>query len=205
MFQPKWKVDCNELSYRKDKEGKKIPYATPPGPSELIGTPVLYEDKIYCAIGQDPEHGDGVGRLSCIDASTGKVIWKYLDVGRTISTASVHEGLVYIAEYAGIIHCLDAETGKLYWTHDSFSRIWGSTLVADGKVLLGNEDGDLLIIDHGKDKPKVRNRKYGSTCLQFSSRCQQYSLCCHADSPLRHWEIFHNSQSWEKLSFGLCL
>ena len=23
LFQPKWKVDCNELSYRKDKEGKK--------------------------------------------------------------------------------------------------------------------------------------------------------------------------------------
>jgi len=106
LFQPKWKVDCNELSYRKDKEGKKIPYATPPGPSELIGTPVLYEDKVYCAIGQDPEHGDGVGRFSCIDASNGKVLWKYTDVGRTISTASVHEGLVYIAEYAGIIHCL---------------------------------------------------------------------------------------------------
>ena len=81
LFQPKWKVDCNELSYRKDKKGKKIPYATPPGPSELIGTPVLYEDKVYCAIGQDPEHGDGVGRLSCIDASSGKVLWKYTDVG----------------------------------------------------------------------------------------------------------------------------
>jgi outer membrane protein assembly factor BamB len=162
LFQPKWKVDCNELSYRKDKEGKKIPYATPPGPSELIGTPVLYEDKVYCAIGQDPEHGDGVGRLSCIDASSGKVLWKYTDVGRTISTASVHEGLVYIAEYAGIIHCLDAETGKVYWTHDSFSRIWGSTLVADDKVLLGNEDGDLLIIDHGKEKPKVKTVNMGA-------------------------------------------
>ena len=71
MFQPIWKVDCNEPNYRKDSDGKKIPYATPPGPSELIGTPVLYEGKVYCAIGQDPEHGDGVGRLSCIDAKTG--------------------------------------------------------------------------------------------------------------------------------------
>ena len=115
LFQPKWKVDCNELSYRKDKEGKKIPYATPPGPSELIGTPILYENKVYCAIGQDPEHGDGVGRLTCIDALSGKVLWKYTDVGRTISTASVHEGLVYLAEYAGIIHCLDANTGEVYW------------------------------------------------------------------------------------------
>ena len=59
--------------------------------------------------------------------------------------------MVYQAEYAGILHCLDAETGEVYWTHDSYSRIWGSTLLVDGKLLLGNEDGDLLIFDHGKE------------------------------------------------------
>ena len=162
LFEPLWKVDCNEPSYRKDKDGKKIPYATPPGPSELIGTPVLYEGKVYCAIGQDPEHGDGVGRLSCIDAETGKVIWKYTDVGRTISTVSIADDLVYIAEYAGIIHCLDANSGKVYWTYDSFSRIWGSTLVVDGKLILGNEDGDLLVMNHGKTKPKVKTVSMGA-------------------------------------------
>ena len=162
LFQPLWKVDCNEPSYRKDKDGKKIPYATPPGPSELIGTPVLYKDKVYCAIGQDPEHGDGVGRLSCIDVKDGKVLWKYTDVGRTISTVSVADDLVYLAEYSGIIHCLDAHSGKVYWTHDSFSRIWGSTLVVDGKLILGNEDGDLLIMDHGKSKPKVETIDMGA-------------------------------------------
>jgi outer membrane protein assembly factor BamB len=162
LFQPLWKVDCNEPNYRKDKDGKKIPYATPPGPSELIGTPVLYKDKVYCAIGQDPEHGDGVGRLSCIDVKNGKVLWKYTDVGRTISTVSVADDLVYLAEYSGIIHCLDAHSGKVYWTHDSFSRIWGSTLVVDGKLILGNEDGDLLIMDHGKSKPKVETIDMGA-------------------------------------------
>jgi outer membrane protein assembly factor BamB len=162
LFQPIWKVDCNEPNYRKDSDGKKIPYATPPGPSELIGTPVLYEGKVYCAIGQDPEHGDGVGRLSCIDAKTGKIVWKYTDVGRTISTVSIADDLVYIAEYAGLIHCVDANTGKVYWTHDSFSRIWGSTLIADGKLILGNEDGDLLVMDHGKSKPKVKTINMGA-------------------------------------------
>jgi len=159
LFLPKWKLDCNEPHYRVDNEGRKIPYATPPGPSELIATPVLYENKIYCSIGQDPEHGDGVGRLSCINAKTGEVIWKNTDVGRTISTPSVGDGLVYQAEYAGILHCLDANTGEVYWTHDSYSRIWGSTLLVDGKVLLGNEDGDLLIFEHGKEfsEPKSIN------------------------------------------------
>ena len=121
-----------------------------------------FDDKIYVAIGQDPEHGDGVGRLSCIDVKSGKVLWKYTEAGRTISTVSVMDDLVYLAEYAGIIHCLDAQTGKVYWTYDSFSRIWGSTLVAGGKVLLGNEDGDLLVLDHGKDKPKVESINMGA-------------------------------------------
>lgn len=162
LFNPIWKVDCNEPRYRIDDQGNNVPYATPPGPSEIIGTPVLYEGKVYCAIGQDPEHGDGVGRLSCIDARNGEIIWKNTDVGRTISTVSVFEDLVYIAEYAGLIHCMDANTGEVYWSYDSFSRIWGSTLVAGGKVLLGNEDGDLLIIDHGKDKPEVEMINMGA-------------------------------------------
>jgi len=162
LFIPKWKVDCNEPHYRIDKSGKKVPYATPPGPSELIGTPVLYDEKIYVAIGQDPEHGDGVGRLSCIDLKSGNVLWKYTEAGRTISTVSVMDDLVYLAEYAGIIHCLDAQTGKVYWTYDSFSRIWGSTLVAAGKLLLGNEDGDLLILDHGKKEPEVKTVNMGA-------------------------------------------
>ena len=132
LFLPKWKVDCNEPHYRIDKNGKKVPYATPPGPSELIGTPVLYKDKVYCAIGQDPEHGDGVGRLTCIDASTGKVVWKNTSIGRTISTISIMDDLVILPNICGIIHCLDSETGKVYWLYDSFSRIWGSTLAVAG-------------------------------------------------------------------------
>ena len=74
----------------------------------------------------------------------------------TISTPSVHEGFVY-TEYAGIIHCSLYRKGLL--THDSFSRI-GVDLVLT-KVLLG-KDGDLLIIDHGKEKPKVKTVNMGA-------------------------------------------
>ena len=168
IFPELWRAECNELSYRKDKEGKKIPYATPPGPSECIGTPVLYDNKIYVAIGQDPEHGDGVGRLSCIDPtkrgdiSESGIVWKYTDVGRTISTVSIADDLVYIAEYAGKIHCLDSKTGKPYWVHDTLSRIWGSTLVVDGKVYIGTEDGEVVIFEAGKEKKLLNTLDMGA-------------------------------------------
>ena len=35
--------------------------------NEVISTPVIYENVVYIANGQDPEHGEGVGHLYAID------------------------------------------------------------------------------------------------------------------------------------------
>jgi outer membrane protein assembly factor BamB len=72
--------------------------------------------------------------------------------GRTMSTAAVHDGLVYIAEETGYLHCLDAKTGQKYWEHDFLSAVWGSPYWVDGKVYIGTEDGDIVIFAHGKEK-----------------------------------------------------
>jgi len=37
--------------------------------NEVIATPVIYDDKVYIANGQDPEHGEGVGHMYAIDAT----------------------------------------------------------------------------------------------------------------------------------------
>ncbi len=156
-----WRYDANPHEYRFDQSEQKRKYATSEGPSEIISTPVIYKNRVYVAIGQDPEHGEGVGMLSCIDATKkGDItkdgaIWTYKDIGRSISTVSIQDGLLYIAEYAGMVHCLDAETGKKYWTFDTKGHIWGSTLVADGKIYIGNEEGELTILAAGKEMKKL--------------------------------------------------
>ncbi len=162
-----WRYDCNAPDYR-SKDGKPIRYATYGGPSEVIATPVFYNGRAYVSIGQDPEHGDGVGRLSCIDLtkrgdiSRDGAVWTYRDIGRSISTVSIAEGLLYIAEYAGKIHCLDADTGERFWVHETDSRIWGSTLAADGKVYVGTEDGDLVILKSGRERKLLNQIHFGS-------------------------------------------
>ena len=154
-----WKVDCCPKEYRFDDKGEPIKYATYPGPSEIIASPVAYNNKVYVAIGQDPEHGEGVGCLTCIDPSKGKgqdaIVWQFKGIGRTISTPSIVDGLIYISDYSGKVFCIDAETGKEYWFHDTLSHIWGSTMVVDGKVLIGNEDGELIILAAGKEKKEI--------------------------------------------------
>ena len=164
LLQELWKVDCCPKEYRVDEAGEPIKYATYPGPSEIISSPVAYNGKVYSAIGQDPEHGEGVGCVTCIDPTKGSgqdaIVWQFKEIGRTISTPSVEDGFVYIADYSGRLFCLDAETGEKYWEHDTLSHIWGSTLVVDDKVLLGNEDGEMVILKAGKDYEELNIVEY---------------------------------------------
>jgi outer membrane protein assembly factor BamB len=158
LLKEAWRYDANLPSYRK-ADGEWVKYAEYDGPSEIIATPVFYEDRVYVAIGQDPEHGEGVGLVSCIDPSktgdlSGKAEWTFDGIERTVSTPSIVDDLLYISDYTGRVFCLDAKTGKKYWEHDTKGHIWGSTLVADGKVYIGNEEGELTIIKAGKEYNK---------------------------------------------------
>lgn len=174
-----WKVDCCPKEYRFDEKGEPIKYATYPGPSEIIASPVIYNDKVYCVIGQDPEHGEGVGAVTCIDPKKGDgqdaIVWQFKEIGRSISTPSIHDGLLYVGDYSGRLFCLDAETGEKYWEHDTLSHIWSSTLYVDGKILIGNEDGELVILTAGKEYVEP-------TTINFPSPV--YSTCVVANGTL---------------------
>ena len=137
--------------------------------NEVISTPVVYEQKVYIANGQDPEHGEGVGHMYCIDPTkrgditkTG-LVWHYDKIRRSISTAAIKDGIVYQADFSGFLHALDAKTGQVYWTHDLFAAIWGSPMLIDGKIYLGDEDGDVLIMQEGKTKKVIAEINMGSS------------------------------------------
>jgi len=137
--------------------------------NEVISTPVIWKDKIYIANGQDPEHGDGVGHLYAIDATkrgditvSGKV-WEYDKIRRSVSTGAIYNGLLFYADFAGFLHCLDVNTGKPYWTHDLLAAIWGSPIVINGKVYLGDEDGDVVVFEAGKEKKLIAEMNMGTS------------------------------------------
>ena len=135
--------------------------------NEVISTPVIVGDKIYIGNGQDPEHGEGVGHFYCIDATkrgditeSGKVF--HVDIRRTISTAAVWEGIAYVADFSGFVHAIDATSGKEYWTHDCFSAVWASPMVIDGKIYIGDQDGDVFILQAGKEKKELAKIDMGA-------------------------------------------
>ena len=137
--------------------------------NEVISTPVFYDNVVYIANGQDPEHGEGVGHLYAIDPTkrgditeTGR-IWHYDKIRRSISTGSVYNGILFYSDFSGFLHALDAKTGKPFWTHDMFAAIWGSPMVIDGKVYLGDEDGDVTVLNADKTLKVLAENNMGSS------------------------------------------
>jgi outer membrane protein assembly factor BamB len=55
-----WKFDVNrkEAEWILGGRGER---------NHVLGTPVLYRSRVYAASGQEAEHGDGIGRLVCLD------------------------------------------------------------------------------------------------------------------------------------------
>ncbi len=83
--------------------------------NHIIGTPVLYNEKVYVAVGEDPEHGEGNGHLWCIDPT------KQGDVSPTLvfnakdpNTPIAHKRL----------QALDAKAGDLERPNPNSAAIW---------------------------------------------------------------------------------
>ena len=135
-----------------------------------VATPVFHEGRVFMSVGQDPDSGVGLGHAYCIDPAgkrgditeTG-LVWRCDAINRSISTAAVADGLVYISDLNGILHCLDARTGKLCWTYDMLATVWGSPLVADDKVYLGDQDGDVAVLAAGTEMKKISEIDMGNS------------------------------------------
>jgi outer membrane protein assembly factor BamB len=167
-FEPKtghllWKYDLNPKDSKWELGGSGTR-------NNVISTPVFYKDRFYIGVGQDPEHGEGPGNFYAVDATlegdvTDKAkVWSVggEDFNRTISTAAISDGIVFMPDLSGFLYAFDAETGEHLWTHDTFAAIWGSPLVADGRIYLGDEDGDVVILDAGRKEKVLGEINMGS-------------------------------------------
>ncbi len=79
---------------------------------------------------QDPSRIDADEYMSCIDAATGRLLWRtkfpgegynlnYHKGALTNNTGCIGDGRVYVFGALGIIRCLDAETGEQIWAKNA--------------------------------------------------------------------------------------
>jgi outer membrane protein assembly factor BamB len=144
-----WSFDCLPPEYRNAPfYAHQIKGDAQKHPCDIICTPVCYHNRVYVAIGGDPNHGskNSLGNLVCIDPTkagditTNGKVWNYDKMNASVTTVSIADGLLFIIDEASVVHCLDAETGSVYWTYalDSDRGLLNSALLAaDGKLFAG--------------------------------------------------------------------
>jgi outer membrane protein assembly factor BamB len=141
-FNPKngellWKFDCNP----KDSIYVLGPEATR---NDFVSTPVVWENKLYIGVGQDPEHKKGVGHLWCIDISKEpknpeKDLSPFKDNFDPKAPENKDSGLVW--HYGGVAPESDQERE---WV---FGRTLSTCSVHDGLCYEAEYDGWLHCLD----------------------------------------------------------
>ncbi len=124
-------------------------------------TPALVGDRLYVFARQD---GNEVAL--CLDAASGKEIWRYHYAAQAVSgpaarhpgprsSPAVADGKVVTLGVGGVLSCLDAADGKLVWRKEPFQVVpryftGMSPIITDGMVVAhlgGQKNGALIAFD----------------------------------------------------------
>lgn len=146
---PQWRGanrDAKATGFKLPKEWPKEltqKWSTPVGAGD--SSPALVGDKLYVF---SREGGDEV--IRCLDASSGKEIWKDKYEVAAISgpaaglhsgprsSPTVANGKVVTLGVSGILSCLDAASGKKLWRKDDFSGLWPKFYTSSSPIVTEN-------------------------------------------------------------------
>jgi outer membrane protein assembly factor BamB len=134
-----WKFDCNP----KDSIYVLGPRGTR---NDFVSTPIVWEDKLYIGVGQDPEHNEGVGHLWCID------ITKKGDISPELVTndkpfppeTKKNPNSAVVWHYGGFV---PAEERPKVKRNYYFGRTLSTCAVADGLLYTGELQGFVHCLD----------------------------------------------------------
>ena len=131
-----WKFDCNPKKSVYELGGKGTR-------NDFVSTPVVYDNKLYIGVGQDPEHDKGVGHLWCIDitkvpANPEKDLSPAAENYNPDAPENKASGLVW--HYGG---AADKDYDRNYY----FGRTMSTGAVHDGMLFTAEYDGFVHCLD----------------------------------------------------------
>ena len=153
------------------------------GPSEIIGMPAVVGNRVVVAVGRDgyynsthrpegeeidlPQGGrryTGPGRMVCLEIGPDlqpTLVWENRKVFRTQCTPSIYDGMVFLADTAGMLHCIDAATGDHMWRYDlGYYVECRSQIVADGKVFVSSSNGIFHILKASREMEPIYETRF---------------------------------------------
>jgi len=138
---PIWKFDCNPKSaeFKEGGRGTK---------NYIVATPVVYDNKVYIGVGQDPEFGPGVGHLWCVDITKSGDLSPVKDNFDPKAPENQKSGLVW--HYGG---AYDNATADKVGRPNVFGRTIGSCAIHDGLLYVADLAGFLHCVDAQTGQP----------------------------------------------------
>ncbi len=146
--------------------------------NNIIATPVIYNGLLYAAVGQDPEHGEGVGHLWCIDPTKRGDVSPELAVHvDNRDTPIPHRRLQAVNEEQGEI-AVDNPNSAVIWHFDGHDQ---------------NDDGELEFHEE-------MHRSCGTVAIQdnilFIADFSGIFHCLDAQNGNVHWSYDMFAAAW---------
>jgi outer membrane protein assembly factor BamB len=145
--------------------------------NDIIGTPVVYDGLVYVAVGQDPEHGEGIGHLYCIDPTKRGDVSEMLAVDRQTQKVIPHKR----------VQAVEPDKGEVAIANPNSAVVWRySTYDA-------NQDGKI-------DFEETMHRSCGTVAIKndllFIADFSGLIHCVDAKSGKVYWTYDMLAASW---------
>ena len=103
----------------------------------IFASPAVANGVVYIPGDRSDRH------LYALNASTGALLWKYLDESGGVSTSpAVANGVVYVASYDNL-YALNAATGEFLWRYTTGGGVSSAPTVVNGVVYVGFDNSHL--------------------------------------------------------------
>jgi PQQ enzyme repeat. len=139
-------------------------------------TPIFSDDMFVIVSGRAPERpifvvrANAHGDLTLPDgqAKSEAIAWSRTGRGSYMPTPLIYDGILYVLANNGVLDAYNLQTGEeIYRQRLSLvgSGFSASPVASDGKLYLSNEDGEVLVIEAGKNFKHIATNSMGELLM----------------------------------------
>lgn len=120
-------------------------------------SPVVEENRVYIAHGEDNIDTIEFGRIQCIDGSAKgpigpeQTLWRVDGIKMGYASLAIHDGILYCTADTGMLYAFDSKTGDRLWEFNLGTVGKGSPVWADDKLYVMEVNGNIHILKPSRE------------------------------------------------------
>ncbi len=95
------------------------------------------------------------------DITDTHVLWSVPAGGAYVSSVVAYQGLIFMANDAGVLTCVDQKSGARLWQERAGGLFFASPVAGDGKVYFTAESGETIVAEAGRERRILARNRLG--------------------------------------------